>query len=203
MESDLRAHFDVAVSGDPGADPGEMASSAMLQGARIRRRRRLAVAGAAASLAAIAATVGALSAADDAAPPARPPAMVEAAMMLPAPGCSPNPVTADATDAVIYLPGATDRQRSAIGRALNDDQRVASVIFESHEEVYARIVARWKDSPDFVAAISPDSVPASYRVRLHDRARFTAFSREYAKKAGVGDVIGHVCPESAPVGGFQ
>jgi cell division transport system permease protein len=112
-------------------------------------------------------------------------------------------VTADATDAVIYLLGATDRQQSEIGQALNDDKRVASVIFESREEVYARFVARWKDSPDFVAALSPESVPAAYRLRLRDPAQFATVSREYAKKPGVGDIIGRVCPESAPVGGVR
>jgi len=201
VESGLRQHFDLAVSADPGADSGEMARLAMHQGGRIRHRRRLAIAGAAAAVVTLVAIVGAMNVADSAAPPAGPPAMVAAAMRLPAPDCSTNPVTAAATDAVIYLYGATDRQQSEIGQALNDDKRVASVIFESREDVYARIVARYKDSPDFVAAISPESVPASYRLRLHDPAQFSAFSREYAKKPGVGDIIGRVCPESAPVGG--
>jgi len=151
------------------------------------------------------ATVGALSVVDSAAPPAGPPAgppaMVAVAMRLPAPDCSTDAVTADATDAVTYLYEATDRQQSEIGRALNDDKRVASVVLESREQAYARIVARWKDSPEFVAAVNPESVPVSYRLRLRDRAQFTAFRREYATKPGVGDIIGRVCPESAPVGG--
>ena len=62
-------------------------------------------------------------------------------------------------------------------------------------------MALYGDSPDFVKAIAPDSVPASYRLRLHDRAQFTSFSREYAKKPGVRTIIGRVCPESAPIGG--
>jgi cell division transport system permease protein len=129
--------------------------------------------------------------------------MVAAGMRLPAPDCSANPVTADATDAVIYLPDATDRQQLEVGQALNDDKRVVSVIFESREDAYVRFVALWKDSPDFVASVTPESLPASYRLRLHDRAQFTTFSREYAKKPGVGDIIGRVCPESAPVGGVR
>jgi hypothetical protein len=201
VESGLRQHFDLAVSADPGADSGEMARLAMHQGGRIRHRRRLAVAGAAA--AALVITVGAMNVADSAAPPSEPPAMVAAWMRLPAPDCSTKPVTADATDAVIYLHDATDRQQSAIGQALNDDKRVASVIFESRAEAYARFVALWKDSPDFVAAVTPESLPVSYRLRLRDRAQFTTFSREYAKKPGVGDIIGRTCPASAPVGGVR
>ena len=175
----------------------------MLQGGRIRHRRRLAVAGVAAVVVTMAVAVSVVDVADSAAPPAEPLAMVAAGMRLPAPDCSANPVTADATDAVIYLPDATGRQQAQIGQALNDDKRVVSVIFESREEFYARLVARLKDSPEFLAAIAPESVPASYRLRLHDRAQFTAFSREYAKKPGAGDIIGRVCPESAPVGGVQ
>jgi hypothetical protein len=207
VESGLRQQFDLAVSADPGADPGAMARLAMAQGGRIRRRRRLAVAGSAAVLVMIAGTVGAISATGTAAPPAakpsaaKPPAMVAVGMRLPAPDCSAEPVVVGATDAVIYLDNPTDQQQSAIGQALNGDERVASVIFESREQAYARFVALWKDSPDFVASITPDSVPASYRLRLHDRAQFGDFSREYAKEPGVGQIIGRVCPADAPVGG--
>jgi hypothetical protein len=206
VEPDLRKQFDLAVSADPGADSGEMARFAMLQGGRIRHRRRLAVAGLAAGVVAMIVTVSAVDLLDGAAPPAAPPAgppvMVAAGMRLPAPDCSANPVTADATDAIIYL-NATDRQQSAIGEALNDDKRVVSVIFESREEAYARFLVLWKDSPDFVASVTPESLPSSYRLRLHDRAQFTTFSREYAKKPGVREIIGRVCPERAPVGGVQ
>ena len=202
MEPYLRQHFDLAVSADPGVDSGEMARMAMLQGGRIRHRRRLAIAGAAAAVVTMIATVGAISVADSATPPAGPPAMVAVGMRLPSPDCSTNPVTADATDAIIFLSDdATDRQQSEIGQALNDDKRIASVIFESREEVYARIVALYDDSPDFVQALNVELVPAAYRLRLHDRAQFTSFNREYAKKPGVGAIIGRVCSKSAPVGG--
>jgi hypothetical protein len=155
----------------------------------------------AAAVVAGAVTVSAMNVEDSAAPLSGPPAMVAAAMRLPAPDCSPNPVTADATDAVIFLTDATDRQRSELGRALNDDKRISSVVFESREEFYASLVKRLKASPDFLAAVHPESVPESYRVRLHDRDQFATFSREYAKKPGVQDIVGHVCPDSAPVGG--
>jgi hypothetical protein len=203
VEPDLRKHFDLAVSADPGADSGEIARFAMLQGGRIRHRRRLAVAGLAAGVVATVVTVGAMNLADGAAPPAGSPVMVAAWMRLAAPDCSMNAVTADATDAVIYLNDATDRQQSAIGQLLNDDKRVASVIFESREEAYARFKVLWKDSPDFVASVTAESLPTSYRLRLHDRARFTTFSQEYAMKPGVQDIIGHTCPDSAPVGGVR
>jgi hypothetical protein len=76
VEPDLRKQFDMAVSADPGADPGEMAKLAMLYGGRIRHRRRLAVAGLAAVVVAGAVTVSAMNVGDSAAPPAGPPTMV-------------------------------------------------------------------------------------------------------------------------------
>ncbi|MFC7275001.1 permease-like cell division protein FtsX [Paractinoplanes rhizophilus] len=201
MEPGLREQFDRAVRADPGADPGEMAKAAMVHGGRIRRRRRLAVAGVAAVVVAGVGTVGAVALPDSAVPPAGPPAMVAAAMRLPAPECSKDPVAAGATDAAVFLHEATDRQRSAIGRALHEDERVATVIFESREDAYPRFAALWADSPEFVASVSPDSLPESYRLRLRDPAQFTAFSREYATKPGVQEIVGRICPQSAPVGG--
>ncbi|WIM94082.1 permease-like cell division protein FtsX [Actinoplanes oblitus] len=202
MEPDLRRRFDLAVSADPGADPGEMAQVAMLHGGRIRHRRRLAVAGSAAAVVALVVAVGAVDLTESAAPPAGRPAMVTAGMRLPAPECSPEPVATDATDVVIFLPGATARQRSAIGQALHDDERIASWLFESREEAYARFAEHYQDSPDFVGAVDRDSVPEAFRLRLRDPARFSAFRQEYAAKPGVGTVVGRVCPASAPLGGI-
>jgi hypothetical protein len=197
VEPDLRSRFDVAVSADPGADPGEMARYAMDRGGRIRHRRRLAVGGSVAAVVTMAVAVGALNMGDDAGPRD----LVAAAMRPPAPACSADPVTEGATDAVIYLSEPTDGQVSQVGRALDGDARVASVIFESRAEAYARFQERWKDSPDFVAAVAPEALPVSYRLRLHDPAGYAAFTRDYAGRNGVAQIVGRVCPASAPVGG--
>jgi cell division protein FtsX len=204
VEPNLRKHFDLAVSADPGADPGEMASAAMLQGNRIRRKRRqLAGAGVAAGVVAVLVTVAGVTLTNGATPPAEPSVTIAAAMMpMAAPACRIDPVTTDATDVAIFLVyEVTDRQRSALTKALTNDARVATVVYESRQQAYEKFVKLWKDSPDFVASVTPKSLPESYRLRLHDPAQFAAFNQEYAHKAGVQDIIGRTCAESAPVGG--
>ncbi|BBH70650.1 hypothetical protein ACTI_73350 [Actinoplanes sp. OR16] len=202
MEPDLRQQFDVAVSADPGADPGEMARSAIARVGRIRQRRRLAMAGsAAAAVVAVVAAVGVLKVTDGAAPPAGRQEIIEAGMRLAAPQCSADPVSTGATDAAIFLGDPTARELAAVGRALDDDERVAAVIFESRAEAYAKFTEHWKDAPDFLAAVGPEQMPVSYRLRLADPDRFAELSRDYAGKPGVGQIVGRVCPASAPVGG--
>lgn len=172
----------------------------MVQGGRIRRKRQLVVAGLAAVLVTGVVAAGTV---DRPSPRTEPPAMVEVGMRLPAPECSADPVTADATDVVIYLYDPSDQQVAALQQALKSDDRIVVVYFETRAQAYERVAARWKDSPEFVAAIDRDSLPFSFRLRLNDPARFADFSREYAAMGGVRNVIGRVCPASAPVGGVR
>ena len=206
MDANLRQHFDRAVSADPGADPGEMAHAAIVQGGRVRRRRRqTAVAGVAAGIVAALGVAAGVNHEPEAPGPANPPLTVAAAMMpVAAPSCTEKPVEHDATDVILFLAAdAAERQRSAIMSALDDDARVESLEFESREQAFDRFRRLWADSPDFVAAVSADQMPESFRVRLVDAAQYSAFRAEYEATDGVDDVLGRVCPSSAPVGGVQ
>jgi len=201
VDTSLRDQFDRAVSGDPGIDPGEMAHTAIAEGGRIRRRRKQMAA--AVGVVTVLATVAGLNLLPDA-PKSQNPAVTLAAaqMLVAAPSCSPKPVDRNATDVIIFLATeATDRQRSALKSALDDDPRVDTLLFENREQAFQRFQAMWKDSPDFVAAVGPDQVPESFRLRLVDASQYTAFRGKYAAMDGVDDVIGRICPPSAPVGG--
>ncbi|MFG1609049.1 permease-like cell division protein FtsX [Actinoplanes sp. NPDC049265] len=203
MEPNLRKHFDLAVIADPGADPGEMAAAAMAQGGRSRRKRRqLAIAGAAAGVVVVLVTAAGMGPLLGTRVPDHPRETIAAGMMLAAPDCSVRTVETDATDVAIFLTDeVTDRQRTALSKALNDDARVTKVLFESRQEAYAKFVKLWADNPDFVKSVTPRSLPESFRLRLASPATFVAFNRDYGRKAGVQDIIGRSCPESAPVGG--
>jgi hypothetical protein len=203
VQPNLRELFERAVSDDPGADAGGMAYAAMVEGGGIRRRRRrnLAAAGVAAAVVTVLGTVtgvNLLTGGD------RPVTVAEAMMPVGAPSCSAKPVDSDATDAVVYL-GAdvTDAQRAALAKALHDDARVGTVQFENREQAFLRFRARWKKHPDLVAAVGAQRLPESFRLRLTDAARYTAFRAEYSAMAGVEQVVGRKCPASAPVGGTQ
>ncbi|GAB2604849.1 hypothetical protein Aab01nite_78620 [Paractinoplanes abujensis] len=203
MNAHLREQFDQAVSADPGADAGVMASAAIAEGGRVRRRRhRLTAAGVAAGVV-LAVGVGVGVNLRSEAPP--PPLTIPAAMMpLAAPGCSVGAVQSGATDVAMFLTHeATEQQRAAIRSALDGDARVESFYFESRQTAYERFKQLWKDSPDFVASVGPESLPESFRVRLADPAPSTAFEQQYAAMAGVQDIVGRTCPESAPVGGVK
>ncbi|UQU64206.1 permease-like cell division protein FtsX [Couchioplanes caeruleus] len=206
MDADLRQHFDRAVTDDPGADPGEMALAAIAEGARIRRRRRqVAGAGVAAGVVALLAVVGGVSLRSGATESAGPAMTIAAAMMpVAAPSCSEKPVESGASDVAIFLGAeATDRQRSALGAALRGDPRVAELQFENRQQAWERFRRLWADSPDFVAAVSPSQLPESYRLRMVDRSQYRGLLATYAAMDGVQDVVGRVCPASAPIGGVQ
>lgn len=196
MDTNLREQFDRAVGDDPGADPGVMAHAAIVRGARMRRRRRQAVAaGVAAGVAAVLAAVSL--------PSSEEPQVTVAAMMpVAAPSCTVKPVETDATDALVFLDsGMTGGQRSALESALAGDPRVATLLFESREQAYERFRSRWADNPDLLAAVSADQFPESFRLRLVDASQYAGLRADYMAMDGVDTILGRACAADAPVGG--
>ena len=199
MDANLRDHFDRAVGDDPGADPTAMAHAAIAVGGRTRRRRKQ-TAAAAGVVAALAVVTGLDLPHDRPAPPT----VVRQMMLVAASGCSEEPVPRDATDAIIFLRhDAGDRQRAALGAALDEDRRVATSHFDNREQAYERFRKLWADSPEFVASVRPEALPESFRLRLVDASQYAAFRADYAARDGVQDVYGRVCPAGAPVGGVR
>lgn len=200
MEVNLTEQFELAVGGDPGVVPGELARAAIAEGTRLRRRRnRLAAAGVAAGLVLVIGAPVALRSHR-----AEPPVTVAAAMMpVAAPSCT-RPVERDATDVVVFLrASATESQRSALQAALDRDPRVGTLIFESRAQAYERFRARWAREPDLVAAVTTAQFPEAYRLRLVRASQYAAVRSRYAVMGGVEQIIGRVCPTDAPVGGIQ
>src|SRR5690348_4943947 len=62
----------------------------------------------------------------------------------------------------------TQNQRTQIGKDLAAMPQVEKVFYESKPEAYKRFKEQFKDSPDLVANVTPDALPESYRVKLHD-----------------------------------
>ncbi|BCJ46154.1 hypothetical protein GCM10010168_51030 [Actinoplanes ianthinogenes] len=206
MDASMRRHFDRAAGDGPGFDPGEMAQSAIAEVGRVRRRRRqwAAIGGSAAGVVAVLGVVAALSLPSGGAGPQTGPGPAAAAMWQPAaaPSCSAQPVAEDATDVAIFLTDrATEGQRAALHTALGADLRISALEYETREQAYERFKALYADSPDFVQAVDRDSIPASFRLRLTDPARFADFRERYAAMPGVAQIVGRVCEPGAPVGG--
>jgi cell division transport system permease protein len=223
VDTDVRKHFDRAVSGDPGADLGEMARAAIAQGGRVRRRRQqMAVAGVAAGVVMVLAVVAGVNHRSPATAPENPAAVAPVAVapvsvapaavappmtLVAAADCAEQPVPSEATDIVI-IPGdadghVTDQMVSRLRSDLKNDPRVATVLFETREQAYQRFKKLWANYPDFVASVSPDSLAEFFRLRLADAAQSTAFRTQYAARADVTVINGFRCRPSAPVGGVQ
>jgi hypothetical protein len=203
VDASLREHFDRAVSADPGIDPGELAHTAITEGGRIRRRRKRTAAASAVAGLTVFGVVAGLNLRTEPARPANPPAPAAAAMVpAAAPSCSAKPVDRDATDVLILLGGAvTGPQRTALRSALGADKRVDVLQFENSQQAFQKFQALWADSPGFADVPRASQFPDSFRLRLADASQYTAFRRQYAAMGGVGQIIGRVCPPSAPVGG--
>lgn len=82
----------------------------------------------------------------------------------------------------------TEAQRQTIGTALQNDPRVASIVYESSAEAFNRFKAEFSESPELVASASPDTLPESYRVKLKDPKQFAVIASEFAGQPGV-DVV--------------
>ena len=85
---------------------------------------------------------------------------------------------------------ATDQQRQALADQLAGDPLVKQpVIFETKDQAYAKFKVQFKDAPDLVKATKPDSLPASFRVKLKNPKQFNAIAVTYRGKDGVDDVL--------------
>ena len=83
----------------------------------------------------------------------------------------------------------TDDQRSALDSALRGDSLVDQVTYESKEEAYNNFKQLYRDSPDLVESVKPDTLPESFRVKLKDPEKFKEISERYKDKAGVDDIV--------------
>jgi cell division transport system permease protein len=189
----LKELFDRALEDEPVPPDDGIAQLAMAQGRGLRRRRGLLIGGSAA--AAVLAVVAALNLAT----PAQPETTVQlsaaaAALAQAEPQCGWK-VAGDATDVAIFLSeDATAQQRDAVEDALRADPLVRSITFQTRETAYEKFKQLWADSPEFVEAVSPASMPESFRLELTEPERYAELSGKYAGRAGVSQVIGGTCP---------
>jgi Spy/CpxP family protein refolding chaperone len=191
MPQNLQDLFERALDGEPVPPPGDPAAQAMIQGRRIRRRRGLLVGGATAA-AVVAATLGLnLIVAPESPPPTV--SAAAAAAMPRDPACT-WPVRDDASDISIFLVhDITDAQRTALHDALRADPGVRDLRFESREEAYERFAVLWRDSPDFVAAVGPESLPESFRLVPAEPSDYRRIAETFRDRSGVQDLVGRTC----------
>ncbi|MDT4994531.1 MAG: cell division transport system permease protein [Actinoplanes sp.] len=83
----------------------------------------------------------------------------------------------------------TDAQRTAINAAIDSSPLVASKIYETQAQAFAKFQELWKDSPEFVKSVGPESLPESYRVKLKDPEQYKTFASQIQGQQGIQDIV--------------
>ncbi len=83
----------------------------------------------------------------------------------------------------------TDEQRDQLRRDLEDQPVVAEVFFESKQDAYERFQELFRDQPTLVESVDPDTLPASFRVRLENPALFGVIAEQFAAYPGVEEIV--------------
>jgi cell division transport system permease protein len=82
----------------------------------------------------------------------------------------------------------TPGQRDAIKTELTRMPEVKRVYYESQQMAFQRFKEQFKDSPDLVRAVTPESLPESFRVKLVDPRQYQVVTDAVAAKPGVEQV---------------
>jgi len=83
----------------------------------------------------------------------------------------------------------TDAQTSAIAQAIDQSPLVASKSFETREQAFEKFKVLWRDSPDFIKSVGPESLPASYRVKLKNPEQYKSFAAGVQNLPGIQDIV--------------
>ncbi|WP_016699921.1 permease-like cell division protein FtsX [Actinoalloteichus spitiensis] len=83
----------------------------------------------------------------------------------------------------------SDEPCGSLQSSLQNAAGVESVVFESREEAYARFQQIFAGQPELVDLTRPESLPASFRVKLENQERFAALEEEFSGQAGVNRVV--------------
>ncbi|GAA0489046.1 cell division protein FtsX [Paractinoplanes deccanensis] len=83
----------------------------------------------------------------------------------------------------------TEAQRQAIDQAISSNPLVAERTYETREEALKRFQELWKDSPEFVKSVGPNSLPESFRVKLKNPEEYKTFADQIQGLQGIQDVI--------------
>ncbi|WP_250001006.1 permease-like cell division protein FtsX [Actinoplanes sp. M2I2] len=83
----------------------------------------------------------------------------------------------------------TDAQRQAIDSAISANPLVANKTYETREEALKRFQQLWKDSPEFVNSVGPNSLPESFRVKLKNPETYKTFTDQMTGMQGIQDII--------------
>jgi len=83
----------------------------------------------------------------------------------------------------------TEAQRTAINAAIDSNPLVQSKTYETREQAFEKFKVLWRDSPDFISSVGPESLPESFRVKLKDPEQYAAFADQIKGQQGIQDIV--------------
>jgi len=83
----------------------------------------------------------------------------------------------------------SDPQRTAINQAIDSNPLVESKTYETREQAFEKFKVLWRDSPDFIKSVGPDSLPESFRVKLKDPEQYAVFAEQMKGQQGIQDIV--------------
>src|SRR5215471_5531498 len=90
---------------------------------------------------------------------------------------------------IFLKPDINDQQKNDLKQQLASDPLVKQADYESQNTAYQRFREQFKDAKDLVNSVKPDSLPASFRVKLKDPQKFTEIADKYNNKPGVDSIV--------------
>ena len=83
----------------------------------------------------------------------------------------------------------TEAQRQAIDTAISTNPLVLERTYETKDQALKRFQELWKDSPEFIRAVGPNSLPESFRVKLKNPETYKTFTDQMTGTPGIQDII--------------
>ncbi|HWB72473.1 MAG TPA: permease-like cell division protein FtsX [Egibacteraceae bacterium] len=82
----------------------------------------------------------------------------------------------------------SESQRASLEQDLRENPQVQDVLYESKEDAYTHFQEIFKNDPNLTASVTPEILPASFRVKLVDPQQFAIVQSQYAGYPGVDEV---------------
>jgi cell division transport system permease protein len=97
----------------------------------------------------------------------------------------------DVEVSVFLQDNISNAQQVNLNDVLSHMPQVSSVVYESKQEAYQRFLQIFKDEQDLVRNVSPDSLPASFRVKLKDPQTYQTVVAQIQGQPGIDNIIDH------------
>jgi cell division protein FtsX len=104
--------------------------------------------------------------------------------------CSSEKQDTTRAEVTVFLDtGVTAEQRGAVEQRMRSMPGVDEVTFESRDQAYEHFKEQFKDQPDVVAGVRPESLPESLRVTVADASIAEAVELVAGSVDGVRDTV--------------